>query len=139
MPIHGMSCNLTIFCTCRGHIRPHSRHPLKMASQVALVIKKLPASTGDVRDEGSIPGSGTSPGGGHGYPLKYSCLENPMDRGDWWATDHWVTKSHTRLKQLITHASFEKIKILKKRWVNDFSKLLVFFYWLMELDLRWLC
>ena len=108
-----------------------------MASQVALVIKKLPASTGDVRDEGSVPELGTSPGGGHGYPLKYPYLENPMDRGDWWATDHWVTKSHTRLKRLITHASLEKIKILKKRW--DFSKLLVFFYWLMESDLRWLC
>ena len=66
-----------------------------MASQVALVIKKLPASTGDVRDEGSIPGSGTSPAGGHGYPLKYSCLENPMDRGDWWATDHMSQESET--------------------------------------------
>ena len=47
---------------------------------------------------GSIPGSGRSPGGGHGNPLNYSCLENPMDRGAWWATVHWVTKSQTRLK-----------------------------------------
>ena len=66
-----------------------------MASQVALVIKKLPASTGDVRDEGSVPELGTSPGGGHGYPLKYPYLENPMDRRDWWATFHGVTKSQT--------------------------------------------
>ena len=51
------------------------------ASQVALVVKKLPTNTGDVRDMGSISGSGKSPGGGRGNPLQYSCLENPMDRG----------------------------------------------------------
>ena len=49
----------------------------------------------DVRDAGSIPGSGKSPEGGHGNPLQYSCLENPMDRGVWQATVHWVTKSRT--------------------------------------------
>ena len=47
---------------------------------------------------GSIPGLGRSLGGGHGNPLQYSCLENPMDRGAWWATVHWVTESRTRLK-----------------------------------------
>ena len=47
---------------------------------------------------GSIPGSGRSPGGGHGNPLRYSCLGNPTDRGAWWATVHGVTKSRTRLK-----------------------------------------
>ena len=51
------------------------------------------ASSGDVREEGSIPRLGRSPGGGHGNPLQYSCLENPMDRGAWWATVHRVTKS----------------------------------------------
>ena len=51
------------------------------ASQVALVVKKQPTNTGDVRDMGSISGSGESPGGGRGNPLQYSCLENPMDRG----------------------------------------------------------
>ena len=56
------------------------------ASQVALVVKNPPANTGDVGDMGSIPGSGRSPGGGHGNPLQYSCLENPMDKGAWWAT-----------------------------------------------------
>ena len=50
------------------------------ASQVVLVVKNLPASTGDIKDMGSIPGLGRSPGGGHGNPLQYSCLENPMDR-----------------------------------------------------------
>ena len=64
---------------------------LARASQVALVVKNLPANTGDVRDMGSIPGSGGSPGGGHGNPPWYSCLENPMDRGIWWPVVHRVT------------------------------------------------
>ena len=50
------------------------------ASQVALVVKDTPANAGDIRDAGSIPGSGRSPGEEHGNPLQYSCLENPMDR-----------------------------------------------------------
>ena len=53
---------------------------IKQASQVALVVKNLPANAGDIRDVGSIPGSGRSPGGGHSNPLQFSCLENPMDR-----------------------------------------------------------
>ena len=53
------------------------------------VVKNQPANAGDV---GLIPGSGRSPGGGHGNPLQYSCLENPMDRGAWWATAQEVTK-----------------------------------------------
>ena len=48
--------------------------------------KKPPANAGDIRDMGSIPGLGRSPGGGHGNPTQYSCLENTMDRGSWWAT-----------------------------------------------------
>ena len=55
------------------------------ASQVVLAVKNLPASAGDLRDTSSIPGSGRSPGGGHGNSLQYSCLENPMDRGAWQA------------------------------------------------------
>ena len=62
-------------------------------SQVALVVKNTPANAGDLRDSGSIPGLGRSPGAGHGNSLQYSCLENPMDRGAWWATIHWVTKT----------------------------------------------
>ena len=68
------------------------------ASQVALVVKNPPASAGDVRDAGSIPGSGRSPGGGHGNPLQYSSLETPLDRGAWRATVHRVTKNRTQLK-----------------------------------------
>ena len=56
------------------------------ASQVVLVVKDLPARAGDERDAGSIPGLGRSPGGGHGNPLQYSCLENPTERGACWAT-----------------------------------------------------
>ena len=67
-------------------------------SQVVLVVKNLPVNAGDARDGGSIPASGRSPGGGHGNPLQSSCLENPMDRGAWWATVHGVTKSWTQLK-----------------------------------------
>ena len=57
------------------------------------VVKNLPADAGDAGDKGSIPGSGRSPGGGHGNPLKYSCLENSTDRGDWWATVQAVANS----------------------------------------------
>ena len=63
-----------------------------------LVVKNLPAIAGDVRDVGSIPGSGRSPGGGHGNPRQYSCLENLMDRAVWQATVHSVVKSRTQLK-----------------------------------------
>ena len=63
------------------------------ASQVALVVKNSPANAGDVRDAGLIPELGRSPGGGNGNPLQYSCLENSMDRGAWWATVHGVAKS----------------------------------------------
>ena len=59
-------------------------------------------STCNAGDLGSIPGLGRSSGGGHGNPLQYSCLENPMDRGAWQATVHRVTKSQTQLKQLST-------------------------------------
>ena len=58
-----------------------------------LVVKNPPASAGDIRVMGSVPGSGRSPGGGHGNPLQYSCLENLMDRGAWRATVHGVAKS----------------------------------------------
>ena len=66
-------------------------------------VKNLPANTGDTRDVGSIPRSGRPPGGGHGNPLQYSYLENPMDRGAWQATVHGFTKSQTQLKRLSTH------------------------------------
>ena len=68
---------------------------LKRASQVALVVRNLPANVGDLRDAGLIPGLGRCPGGMHGKPLQYSCLENPMDRGAWWASVYRVEESET--------------------------------------------
>ena len=70
---------------------------LGRASLLSLVVKNPPADAGDKRDAGSIPGSGISPGGGHGNPFQYSCLENPLDRGTWQATVHRVAKNRTRL------------------------------------------
>ena len=78
----------------RGHL---------VLSQVALVVKNPPASAGDIRDAGSIPGLGRSSEGGNGKPLQYSCLENPMDRGAWRATVQGVKKSQTRLSHTHTH------------------------------------
>ena len=68
-----------------------------------LVVKNLPANAGDLRDAGLILGSGRSPGGGHGNPLQYSYLENPMDRGAWRATAHGVTESDTTEVTACTH------------------------------------
>ena len=64
-----------------------------MYNRISRVVKKPPASAGDVRDVGSDPGSGSFPGGGHGNPLQHSCLENPMDRGAWEVAVHGVAKS----------------------------------------------
>ena len=81
------------------------------ASQVALVVKNLPVNAGDVRDAGSIPGSGRSPRGGHSNPLQYSCLENPTYRGAWWATLHGVAKSWTWLKWLSSRSSSSSSRV----------------------------
>ena len=67
------------------------------------MVKNLPDNATDARDMGSNPGSGSSPGGGQGNPLQYSCLENSMERGAWRATGHGVTKSQTWLSAC-THA-----------------------------------
>ena len=82
------------------------------------VARNPPANEGEAEDSGSIPESGRSPGAGNGTPLQYSCLENPMDRGAWWAAVHVVAKSRTRLndftftfhfhaleKEITTHSS----------------------------------
>ena len=59
------------------------------------MVKNLPANAGDIEDSGSILGSGRSPGEGNDNPLQYSCLENPMDRGAWWATVHGIANGQT--------------------------------------------
>ena len=77
-------CRVSFYCTANIS-----------ASQVVLVVKNPPANAGDIMDAGSIPESGRSPSRGHGNPPPYSCLENPMDRGDWWAIVHQVTRNQT--------------------------------------------
>ena len=84
-----------------GRASHHSSHP----SQVALVVKNSLANAGDIRVKGLILGLGRSLGEGHGNPLQYSCLENPMDRGAWQATVCRVAKSRTWLKWLDKHES----------------------------------
>ena len=101
-------------------VQKHQTHVLlkSWASQVTLVVKNLPADVRDVRDPGLIPGLRRSPGEGDGNPLQYSCLENLMGRGAWWAAVHVVAKSWTRLsdftftfhfhaleKEMATHSS----------------------------------
>ena len=63
------------------------------ASHMAPMLKDPPVNARDIRDLGLIPGLGRSPGRGQGNPLQYSCLENPMERGAWWARVHGVTES----------------------------------------------
>ena len=76
----------------------------KMDFPGGIVVKNPPASKGDIRDVDSIPGSGKSPGVGNVNPLQYSCLENVMDRGAWWAAVHEVTKSQIQLSACVhTH------------------------------------
>ena len=74
------------------------------------LVKNPPANAGNVRDACSIPGSERSPGIGHGNPLQYSCVENPIDRGAWWATVHGVTKSQTQLSDI----SSNKAKLIRR-------------------------
>ena len=76
---------------------------------MVLVVKNLPANAGDMEDVGWIPGLGRSPGGGHGYSLQYSCLENPRDTGTWWVIVYRFVKSWTWLKRLSMHACMEEV------------------------------
>ena len=70
-------------------------YPILAASQVVLVVKNPPASSGGIREVGLLPWFGRSPGETHGNPFQYSCLKNPMDRGAWWATVQIVAQSWT--------------------------------------------
>ena len=73
------------------------------------MVKNPPANARYVRGTGLIPGSGRSHGGGHVNPLQYTCLENPMDRGAWWATVHGFAQNLTQLKLLSMHTHFLKV------------------------------
>ena len=76
------------------------------------MVKNLPANARDIRDTDLILGSGRYPGGGHGNPLQYSYLENPMDRRAWWTTVHRVAKSQTWLKGLNMHTACTHVNFL---------------------------
>ena len=76
----------------------HLKAFLNVTSWVVLVVENPPANTGDIKDKGSIPRLGRSPGEGHGNPLQYPCLENLTDRGAWEATVQRVAQSWTRQK-----------------------------------------
>ena len=97
---------------------PHCRWILYLLSHQGSPYP--PANAGDIRDTGLIPGLGRSPGEGHDNPLQYSCLENPMDRGAWRATVHWVTKSRTQLKQLSTHAHLTVQRVPSPWYLHTF-------------------
>ena len=86
---------------------------------MVLVVKNTTANAGDIRDAGSIPRSGRSPGGEHSNPLQYSCLENPMDRGAWWVIVHRVAKSQTRLKWLSTHTHMHSQRSPRSELVDE--------------------
>ena len=83
----------------------------RVASQMELVVKNPPASTGDLGDMGSIPELGRAPGGGHGNPLQYPCLENPTDRGAWQAAVQGITKSQTGPKWLSTLTQSRQLRV----------------------------
>ena len=95
------------------------------ASQVAPVIKNLPANAGNIRDVGSIPGLGRYPRVRHGNPLQYSCLENAMDRGAWWATVHRIAKLD--MPEWLTHIAV--LNVISIWWVHAQSLCHV---WLFE-------
>ena len=97
---------------------------LRRASQVMLVVKKPPVSVGDPGDLGLIPGSGRSSGEGNGYALQYSCLENSMNRGVWWAIVHGVSKESNTTKQLTLHSISHQAWGLPDPWLPALSPLL---------------
>ena len=103
-----------------GHSRPCSfTHCLWLllcwALQVAPVVRDPLANAGDIRDVSSVSGSGGSPGEGHGNPLQYSCLENPMNRGAWWATVHGEAKESDMME--VTSCTHTQAFMLKwQRW-----------------------
>ena len=111
------------------------------ASQGAPVVKNLPANAGDAGDGGSVSGLGRTPGGGNGNPLQYPCLENPMDRGAWWATVHGAAESQTQLSERVctdtTHTHTYTHSIRVNSWVQGKYKYKARFVPSKNLDSYW--
>ena len=122
-----------------GYKSQKTQPELAHASQAALVVTIPPANAEEIREAGLIPGLGRSPGGAHGNPLQYSCLEDPMDRGACWVTVQRVTKSWTRLKWLsATKPQVDQEKsdpayghLCSVFWLNIYSFDLTFRPWLV--------
>ena len=95
----------------------------KEVIQVVLVVKNLPANAGDIRDMNSIPVSGRYPWGGHGNLLQYSCLQNPMNTGAWWAPAHRFANSLTQLKRLSRQAKCSRLGLYLIQDLFSFWKL----------------
>ena len=94
MPWPSPLAHFLLLCNPSWHITS-TPSDIKYYLSLDWASQNLPASAGDMRDSGSIPGLGRSPGGGNGNPLQDSCLENPTDRGAWWATVHERAESNT--------------------------------------------
>ena len=103
---------------------------------MGLVVKNPPANVGDIRDTVLIFRSGRSPGGGHGNPLQYSYLENPMDRGAWWAIVRRVSKSWTQLKRLSTYSQPKLSIFLSSRMLLVSYLRTSFDFWLALLKIN---
>ena len=98
-----LQCYISFRCTMQWCSIFADCYRLSQGSQVVLVVNSLPANTGDLRNAGSIPGWGRSPGGRQSKPLQYSCQENPKDREAWQAMVHSVAESQTRLNSDLAH------------------------------------
>ena len=92
----------------------HIQNNKKLTSEKSSLVAQTEESACNAGDPGSIPGSGRAPGEGNGNPLQYSFLENPEDRGGWWATVHRVAKSQDMTERVALHFNFRKIKGKKK-------------------------
>ena len=98
------------------------------ASSMAQLVKNSPANAGDTRDTSLIPGSERSPGEGNGNALQYSCLENSMDRGAWWAIVHGVAKSQTGLRNF--HFHFFHFSYLNISHLNTNKRCKLYIEWI---------
>ena len=104
-----LSTGLNIFCVLITLILSHffeAGNIITMGFPGGMVVKNLHANAGDIGEAELVPNLGRSPRGGNGNPLQYSCLENPMDRGAWWATVHGDAKSWKHLRTQIHYYYF---------------------------------